>query len=94
MYYCLRIVLLGSRSNFTFLLFLIEGNASYQENIALSLKGQRCSVIVLRARFSIACPKNNWKIYLLLQFLSNHPETFRKCSRDHLETICFFIILI
>ena len=46
------------------------------KNIALSLK----------YRFFW---KSNWKIYLLLQFLSNYPETFRICSRDHLETICF-----
>ena len=25
---------------------------------------------------------------LFLHFLSNHPETFRICSRDHLEEIC------
>ena len=28
------------------------------------------------------------KTYLLLQFLSYHPETFRICSRDHLVDIC------
>ena len=31
---------------------------------------------------------------LLLQLLSNRLETFKICSRDHLETICFFRILI
>ena len=32
--------------------------------------------------------KSSLKIYLLLHFLSNHPETFRICPRDHLEDIC------
>ena len=29
----------------------------------------------------------NFKFYLILQFLSNHPETFRVYSRDHVETL-------
>ena len=39
-----------------------------------------------RTNFNRDSPKINLQIYLLLQFLSNHPETFRICSKDHLET--------
>ena len=39
-------------------------------------------------------PKINLKIYLLLHFLSNHPETFRICSKDHLETFYRVVFLI
>ena len=38
--------------------------------------------------------KINLKIYFLLQFLSNRPETFRICSRDHLETCARVVFLI
>ena len=40
-----------------------------------------------RTKFNRDSPKINLKIYLLLHFMCNHPETFRICSRDHLETL-------
>ena len=45
--------------------------------------------IPLKSLCCYFCPtKAQIRTYLtvLLQFLSNHPETFRICSRDHLET--------
>ena len=41
----------------------------------------------MREQFLIAPWKSSLNIYLLLHFLSNHPETFRICSKDHLEEI-------
>ena len=40
--------------------------------------------------------KKTFIIYLILQILSNHPETFKICSRDHLETFigCYSILNI
>ena len=56
------------------------------------VKGQRLGVILLFAQFSFAFMlKTNFsyfKIYFLLHFVSNHPETFRICSGVNLEKIC------
>ena len=61
----------------------------YHEKILFLAKiiaGQRSALMyscIARSIFNHALkiePKN-----LLLQFLNNHPESFRICSRDHLE---------
>ena len=38
-----------------------------------------------REIFNGASRKSSLKIYLLLHFSSNHPETFRICFKDHFE---------
>ena len=54
------------------------------EIIACHRSALMCNCIA-RAIFNRASWKSSLKIYLLLHFLSNHPKTFRICSRDHLE---------
>ena len=86
----------GPRWVFTFSLFLIEENFSYQDlfskwkNIVRNL-----SYRILKSRKYIHCarelksrnfPKINLKIYLLLQFLRWSLDTWLLCSRDQYNT--------
>ena len=69
---------------------------SHQKILILAnvIVGQRpalmCNSIVRSITFAFITKTNfsNFKIYLLLQFLSNYPETFRICSRVNLENKC------
>ena len=72
----------GPMSIFTFLLFLIEGNGSYQELFfgmeqycskpkLLNFQIAKIRTITLCVQTLIAIPqKSNFKIYLILQFLT------------------------
>ena len=54
--------------------------------LAEIIAGQRSALMcncIERAIFNRAPLKSSLKIYLLLHFLSDHPETFRICSKDH-----------
>ena len=58
--------------------------------IAKIIAGQRSARVcncIAQGIFDRVSWKSTLKIYLLLHFLSNHSETFRICSRDHLEEI-------
>ena len=53
--------------------------------LAEIIAGQRLALMcncIARAIFN-----SSLKIYLLLHFSSNYPETFRICFKDHLEEI-------
>ena len=88
-------VLRGHKS--TFWLFLIEENDIFQMLfvpwkilfLAEVMAGQRSTPMwnyIACVIFNRVPWKTTFKIYLLLHFLSNHPETFRICSKDYLET--------